>query len=44
MIKKALMIVGAIAILAAIHSYAPDLWAAVLGLIGQALDRVMPHQ
>lgn len=44
MIKKALMVIGVIAVLAAVHAYAPDLWTAVFGLIGQALDHLMPHQ
>jgi hypothetical protein len=44
MVKKVLMVIGVIAVLAAIHAYAPDLWVAVFGLIGQVLDRLMPSQ
>jgi hypothetical protein len=44
MVKKVLMVIGVIAVLATIHAYAPDLWVAVFGLIGQVLDRLMPSQ
>jgi uncharacterized membrane-anchored protein len=40
MFKKALMVIGAIAVLAAVHTYARPLWDGVYGLIGQALDQI----
>lgn len=40
MFKRILMIIGTVAILAAIHTYAPGLWDAVFQLVGQGLDQI----